>query len=76
MRVQTDECKSCGRPIFWAKTTKGKPMPIDREPDPAGNLIVMDGTALVVAPLAYPTRLHWRPHFATCPQAEWWRHVE
>lgn len=29
-------CPRCNTPIFWADTIKGKKMPMDSQPDPAG----------------------------------------
>lgn len=61
------KCRTCGAPIFWAKTQAGKAIPIDKEPVPRGNMVVTDGVAIVVKPhdgLAYVS------HFATCAQSD------
>ena len=70
------KCKSCGAPIFWAKTIKGMPMPIDGEPSPRGNIVISEeGVALVyrdpsaVAP-RYADEPRYLSHFATCPNAD------
>lgn len=41
-------CRSCGTPIWWARTTKDRRIPIDVEAVPvgAGNLIVVTDTIL------------------------------
>lgn len=69
-------CRSCGAPIRFVRTTKGKLMPIDREPVEGGNVeIVDDGKALVHANDA-PSLLggdRFVSHFSTCPEAEAWR---
>lgn len=67
-------CRSCGAPILWALTPKGLRMPLDVEPHPEGNvLLVGDGecrplTAAEVTSGAHPEQRH-RAHFATCPHA-------
>lgn len=33
-------CKRCGREFLWARTNKGKPMPVDPEPREHGNLAI------------------------------------
>ena len=72
-------CRSCGAPIEWGVTSKGRRLPLDPAripPDPKANVAVLakwkDGTLAVevVAPadaIAKPTRLS---HFATCPHAK------
>ena len=68
-------CQHCGARIRWVMTAKRRrAMPLDAEPDPAGNVILRpeDGRAVV---LDIPDRDHavargetvWRTHFATCP---------
>lgn len=40
-KMVTDTCTQCGRRVWWARTeASGKPMPIDVEPHPAGNVVV------------------------------------
>jgi hypothetical protein len=70
------ECSSCGATINWAKTIKGRPIPLDPDPSPQGNVILSEeGTALVyrdpsaVAP-RYANEPHYLSHFATCPNAD------
>ncbi len=44
-------CRSCGAEIEWAKTPSGKNIPLDKEPEVDGNILVsMRGIGL--APLA------------------------
>lgn len=71
------ECSSCGARITWAKTIKGRPIPLDAEPSPRGNVIIdaVNGTALVYRdPSAIAPRNANEPrflsHFATCPNAD------
>lgn len=63
-------CKSCGAPIFWAKTVNGKPMPLDAEPVLDGRIILEGQTAIVVGS-AYVRdgTARYDSHFATCPNA-------
>lgn len=70
------ECSSCGAPINWAKTIKGRPIPLDPDPVPQGNVIISEeGTALVyntaaaIAP-RYADAPKYVSHFATCPNAD------
>ena len=67
-------CKSCGRPIIFALTAKGRRMPLDADPVAGGNVLVtQDGDdlhAAVVDPVSQPvTRLLYRSHFVSCPNA-------
>ena len=68
-----DRCRSCDAPIEWAITTKGSHIPLDPEPTPAGNLVLIDGIA------RHPTLgedvpyLQYISHFVTCPDAERFR---
>jgi hypothetical protein len=32
-------CRSCGAPIRWVVTEKGKRIPLDRDPQPDGNIV-------------------------------------
>jgi hypothetical protein len=61
----------------WALTESGKPMPVDIEPDPRGNLILYRGHDLSmrcrVAGDGVKVGDRHRPHFATCPDADSWR---
>lgn len=50
-------CKSCGAPIVWAPTSRGRAMPCD-----PGLRTVITPAGEVVRGLA--------PHWATCPSAE------
>lgn len=38
----TSRCTSCQAPICWARTTGGKPIPLDAEPFEGGNLVAVD----------------------------------
>lgn len=67
-------CRSCDARIRWAKTATGKNMPIDLDPHPDGNLVIVDGIATVYAnPLgaaqAHPDAPRYVSHWQTCPTA-------
>jgi len=64
-----DHCRTCNAPILWAVTEKGKRMPLDAEPTPGGNLIVVDGIARVPRIDDEVPFLQYLSHFTTCPQA-------
>ena len=72
-------CRSCQRPIVWARTSTGKNMPIDPNPAPDGNL-EMESTGtengrIVIVVRPYKPRRdaddvkRYRSHFVTCPDA-------
>ena len=74
--IATDQCRSCHAPILWlVNTTTQKRAPIDAEPTPDGNILVMgNGTYRVLKanerddpPEGSYTR-HTN-HFQTCPDA-------
>lgn len=79
-------CQSCGAPIRWITSeARRRPMPIDRDPTPDGNvLIIREGAtdvARVLGPLEVMSKRMSDPdvdlylsHFATCPDAEEHRH--
>lgn len=71
-------CRSCGAPIVWVKTERGKRMPIDLLPytghDPRGLFVIVRDVAIACPPDAYPGAELFRSHFSTCPQADGWRH--
>lgn len=74
----SSKCRSCEAPIVWVKTRRGKKMPVDAEPDPAG-LFVLEGMAgELVAHKAGPLDGAaggelYTSHFATCPDGDQWR---
>lgn len=80
-------CSACRAPILWAITERGKAMPLDAEPDPAGNVILTGevrrtdhGSAPVAVVLGNTSELfgdpdttRYMPHHASCPEAERFR---
>lgn len=84
MIAQVPRCRSCGALILWARTTKGKRVPIDAGPVENGNIRLAyagDGSDPVAhyEPPGQPALPDVEPepryvsHFATCPQAREWR---
>ncbi len=83
MASHSNSCRSCGADIVWAITKGGKRMPVDAEPNPAGNVELTVGRSDSI-PWAtvhsqppgmfddWVDRAHM-PHFATCPDGESWR---
>lgn len=72
------KCRSCQAPIEWAITENSKKMPLDRRPNPEGNVIktgaVIDGLPEVHV-IGFLDRLtgeetRFTSHFATCPNAK------
>jgi hypothetical protein len=68
--LTADRCRSCQAPILWARTTRGKSVPLDAEPCADGNLTLVDGVAHYGA---LAGQRHYKSHFATCKQANAWR---
>lgn len=76
----TATCAACSAPITWAETTRGKRMPVDRDPVDGGNLRLTarpKGPPLVevisAGDLFTPDEPRFVPHFATCPHAQAFR---
>lgn len=65
------KCKSCGAPIRWAITEKGRRMPLDPAPRPDGNVTLRTGvgnaTIAVVGQGGDGPR--YSSHFSSCPNA-------
>lgn len=63
-------CRYCGAPILWARTAKGRRIPLAAVPVAGGNLD-LDPAAGQVAYVAGPvsTEVRYVSHFATCPSA-------
>ena len=60
-------CRTCRAPLVWAYTETGKRMPFDAHPAEDGSWVIRNGTA-AYDPFARGPR--YRPHFATCPDAD------
>jgi hypothetical protein len=72
---EATNCRSCGALIIWARTDKGRAMPVDAQMELNGNLaLYKEGnvTRVKVVDSGYVGLRH-RPHFATCPHADEWR---
>lgn len=68
--VSVGSCRSCGADILWVKTVAGKRMPLNRPPDPTGNLVMQDlETCRAATPDDPPSLVRWKSHFSTCPRA-------
>ncbi len=74
-RCRAEECRA---PIFWASTAaNGKPIPLDFEPRPDGNIVLelrgRELTAITLGPielaLLEPDVERFYPHHGTCPAA-------
>ena len=59
-------CRSCQKPILWAKTPSGRAMPLDADPVASGNVTLRsDGVAIVGTPGSGT----YVSHFSTCRAA-------
>lgn len=79
-----DKCSACDAPIVWASTSAGGKMPVDAEPTPDGNLLLLATVdrrwvAIVIgkATRQAGTRAvmgeRHTSHFATCTDPERFR---
>jgi hypothetical protein len=76
--MNVTRCRSCGQKVIWAVTERGKHMPVDAEPHPAGNITLIprpDGgaTAHVLQKFESAGGELYRSHFVICPNASDWR---
>jgi hypothetical protein len=69
-----ERCRSGGAEIVWAKTAKGKFMPLDAAPVKGGKLALVEGERMTHIVAADPEAEEgYVSHYATCPQAAQWR---
>lgn len=72
--LSKDKCRSCGQPILWGKMTgTGATIPLDAEPDPDGNMVIVDGKVHINRGGMFEpiwTGPRYKAHFATCPHAK------
>ena len=75
-------CRSCGAEIRWARTEKGKRIPLDDEPTVKGNVTIARQGDHVIASVLGPMeaeiarqegRTLYLPHHASCPQGDAWK---
>ena len=72
-------CRGCGVAIRWVATAAtGKLMPLNAEPDPAGNVLLDDdGRAVVLgkgdAGASLFGEARYMPHHATCEKVDEFR---
>lgn len=65
-------CGSCQAPIVWVITARGRPLPLDADPHPKGN-VWLDKGHVTIGGNPPPGTTLWKSHFATCPEAGQWR---
>lgn len=63
-------CRTCGRPIRWAKTSSGHNIPIDIEPRKGGNVQLIEHGSHLVALVGRAGSGTHQSHFVSCPQAD------
>lgn len=75
-RFRVSTCKKCGAGMIWARTGRGKKMPLDAEPTSAGQF-VLEGDAqnpttyrLANYAASSYTGDKYTSHFSTCPNAD------
>jgi len=75
-----DECRSCQAKVIWAVTTRARPMPVDAEPVPDGNIRLEhrgEGTTPLARVLTTTQRFGLtslrKSHFASCRDSDTWR---
>lgn len=74
------KCRSCGKPIFWLETTKGRMMPIDAKAEQrvvavqaSDHLVLAGKQDLDVGDARARVIATYTAHFASCPNAGEWR---
>ena len=71
----TAQCRSCGAPVRWVTMPSGRSAPLDPEPHPDGNVVMVSATRarpLTANRIAQAGKLpepRYRSHFVTCPNA-------
>lgn len=74
--TQPDACRSCGRPLLWARHyLSNKPAPLDALPSATGTIELEPNGNYHIAPLAARagrTDLYTN-HFVTCPDRLGWK---
>lgn len=73
------KCNSCGAPLIWIKTSRGKNMPCNAEPvvywqktNAPGRIVTKNGMILsceFTGELGKATGIGYVSHWATCPDA-------
>ncbi len=71
-------CSTCRAEITWVKTAAGKSMPLDAEPTEDGNVVLVNGLAVVLGAkgaqgVAAVGATRYTTHWATCKEAAAWR---
>ena len=66
-------CRSCGARITWLETAAGKPIPVNEDPDPAGNIVAIGKMAHMLKKGEETDQPRYLSHFVTCPQGNEWR---
>lgn len=71
MNIVTCARPKCSAGITWVRTANGRPMPLDPEPDPKGNVVLVNGLAVVLGGkgaegVAAVDATRYMPHFVTC----------
>lgn len=67
-------CKDCGAEIHWRSHQRtGRSAPINVEPDPTGNIVLLPGEKYRIAIERDPDSILHTNHFATCPFAKKFR---
>jgi hypothetical protein len=68
-------CKGCGDRIKWVSTTQGRAMPLDPDPVPNGNVVIVrDGGGGLLAEYLRrtdtpaPGTPRYQSHFSSCPE--------
>jgi len=70
--VELAECGTCGAPMRWERTVRGKPIPLDPQPVPGAHLFITVPSGRVAddrSQEAHPGAERFTTHFATCPDA-------
>lgn len=72
-------CRSCGAPMIWLRSAStGNLMCLDAEPVADGNIVILDGKAVVRKGDLFEENIaadapRYKSHHATCPDAAKYR---
>ena len=63
------KCRDCQADVRWVRTSYGRMMPLDPEPNAHGNVVIVLGFAEVIdVKTSMTMRTRYMPHFASCPK--------
>lgn len=65
-KANDPRCNLCNQPLLWAKTVGGNNFALNREPDPGGNYVVINGGSILAEAAPEWDGPRYQAHVATC----------